>query len=93
MFGFFGKKKVQKVNLSSIAETLDRRHYSFQLDASNNVIRIEANYLNNDFKRRQYLFLHFFGEKIRMEDAFGNVMSIVPKEKMFPELKNILGIV
>lgn len=95
MLGFlFGEKKVQKVNLTAIAETLSRRDYEFEVDREKNLIKIHHRYRNDNRQVRDWLYLYFLGGEVRMQDAFGQVMAKnVPVEKMYPVMKNILGLV
>jgi len=94
MFGFLFGKTVEKVDLSEIAEVLDRRHYQFDIvDKEKNVIRINEKYISDDRKVRNFLYLTFLGERVQFKDSIGNIMGIVPMDRMYPAMKNILNLV
>lgn len=93
MFGIFKKEKKEKVNLLALAEAFGRRYWDYEmLEGSIDTIVVKGKYRNNqrDFHR---LYLKFVGENVRFTDQRGTVISQVPKNALYPELKDIMNVV
>lgn len=93
MFGLFKKaKKVETINLFTVAETLGRRFWDYEIvDGKPDTIVVKGKYRNNqrDFQK---LYLQFSGEKVKFSDQRGSRISEVSKNQMFPELKEIMNV-
>lgn len=90
MFNFFKKAQVEKVDLESVAQIMSSRYWEAEKNGENSII-VHGKYRNNrrDFHK---LFLKFVGGNVKFEDARGAVISVVPKNEMYPELKNIMNV-
>lgn len=93
MLGLFTKaKKVEKVNLDLIALAMKNRYWECEkVDGKEDTIVVHGKYRNNrkDFNK---LYLKFVGAKVRFTDARGGFVSEVPKNMLYPEMKNILNV-
>lgn len=93
MFGLFTKaKKVEKVNLDRIALTMKTRYWECeQVQGQEDTIVVHGKYRNNrtDFHK---LYLKFVGEKVRFTDTRGGIISEVPRNLLYPEMKEILNV-
>ncbi|WCF11452.1 hypothetical protein NDS46_31335 (plasmid) [Paenibacillus thiaminolyticus] len=92
----FGKRneKPVKINLSSVIDTLQRRHWEIDY-TSENVVVVKGKYRNYQ-RDNSKLFLHFVGGMVQFKDEYGRYIthcqSIVPMNQMFYTLKNIMNV-
>ncbi|WCK56970.1 hypothetical protein PP175_27655 (plasmid) [Aneurinibacillus sp. Ricciae_BoGa-3] len=92
MFGFLKQSKAQKVNLHQIAEALGRRHWEHEMvKGKPDTIAVLGKYMN---KRRTFhkLYLQFIGGTVKFSDQRGYVISVVSKDRMYPEMMDILNV-
>lgn len=90
MFGFFKKVNVQKIDLGYVSQVMNSRFWQAEKNGEDSIV-VHGKYRNNrrDFHK---LFLKFSGEKVKFEDARGALISVVNKNEMYPELKNIMNV-
>lgn len=96
MFGFLFGKKVEKINLSSVAYAMQNRFWDVKVEAERQQIVVRGKYRNHQKDFHELVIKFLGGNKIEFLDRRGyhvtHTPAVVDQAQMYTWMKSILNV-